>query len=271
MNKHVGFFSRRHWVIWKALVRTDYKLRYQGSFLGHFWDFIKPLMLFSVRFMVFSRFLGFGKGVQNFPLALFLATMLWTFFQEGTSQAMTAIMSRREMIKKAKVPSLAIILSSLTGSLLNLGNNFLVLILFFLGSGLSLSIKNLFFLPLLLELLLLTTGLALFLSVAYAYFRDMSSLWTIFLQVTMYTVPIIYPMSRIVAYNEQVAGFLMLNPMAQMIQDARYVLLGSETQTAAQLIQHPFLVPVPYLIPPLCFVGGLFLFKTYSKKFPEIL
>ena len=44
-------------VILKELVQTDFKLRYQGSFLGIAWSVLKPLMLFCVMYVVFVRFL----------------------------------------------------------------------------------------------------------------------------------------------------------------------------------------------------------------------
>lgn len=264
-------WSKRNRVILKELVKTDYKLRYQGSVLGHLWDFIKPLMLFSVRFLVFARFFGFGNGVANFPLSLFLATILWGFFQEATTQGMTIIMNRKEMIRKAKVPGFILILSSFIGSLINLSINFLVLFIFVLRSSVVLSFQSLMLIPLLLELFLLVMGVSLILSVIYAYVRDISSLWGILLQVMMYLIPIIYPISRIVAHNERIAALLMLNPLAQIIQDARYFVLGTEAVSASQLINHPILALVPYLISPLCFAYGLLLFNKHSKKFPEIL
>ena len=43
-------------VVLRELVRTDFKLRYQGSFLGIAWSVLKPLMLFCVMYVVFAKF-----------------------------------------------------------------------------------------------------------------------------------------------------------------------------------------------------------------------
>ena len=45
-----GLKKRYHYamVVFKELVKTDFQLRYQGSFLGMVWSVLKPLMLFAV-------------------------------------------------------------------------------------------------------------------------------------------------------------------------------------------------------------------------------
>ena len=49
-------------VVFKELVKTDFQLRYQGSFLGVLWSVLKPLMLFGVMYAVFVKFLKFSDG-----------------------------------------------------------------------------------------------------------------------------------------------------------------------------------------------------------------
>ena len=54
-------------VVFKELVKTDFQLRYQGSFLGMVWSVLKPLMLFAVMYVVFVKFLKFSDGTPTFP------------------------------------------------------------------------------------------------------------------------------------------------------------------------------------------------------------
>lgn len=53
-------FTRKNRLLLKAMVSTDFKLRYQQSFLGYIWSVLKPLMLFTIMYLVFVRFLKFG-------------------------------------------------------------------------------------------------------------------------------------------------------------------------------------------------------------------
>ena len=58
---------RYSFIVLKEMVRTDFKLRYQGSFLGIAWSVLKPLMLFCVMYVVFVKFLKFTDGTPTFP------------------------------------------------------------------------------------------------------------------------------------------------------------------------------------------------------------
>ena len=67
-------------IILKELVKTDFLLRYQGSFLGIAWSVLKPLMLFCVMYVVFVKFLRFSDGTDTFPLVLLLGISMWNSF-----------------------------------------------------------------------------------------------------------------------------------------------------------------------------------------------
>ena len=54
-------------VVFKELVKTDFQLRYQGSFFGMVWSVLKPLMLFAVMYVVFVKFLKFSDGTPDLP------------------------------------------------------------------------------------------------------------------------------------------------------------------------------------------------------------
>ena len=58
-------FNRRNRILLKELVRTDFKLRYQGSVIGYIWSVLKPLMLFAVMYVVFIYFLRFGDKYKG--------------------------------------------------------------------------------------------------------------------------------------------------------------------------------------------------------------
>ena len=60
--KKFGLFEKKNRVLLYELVKTDFKLRYQGSFLGVLWSVLKPLMLFAVMYTVFVKFLKFTNN-----------------------------------------------------------------------------------------------------------------------------------------------------------------------------------------------------------------
>ena len=78
----MNFFDKKNKILLKELIKTDFKLRYQGSAIGYLWSILKPVLLFLVMYVVFVRFLRFGAGVPHFAVALLLGMTVWNFFSE---------------------------------------------------------------------------------------------------------------------------------------------------------------------------------------------
>ena len=111
--------NSKNWILLKELVKTDFKLRYQGSLIGHLWSILKPLMLFSVMYVVFIHFLKFGGDVPHFAVALLLGMVMWTFFQETTAMGLTSIVARGDLLRKLSFPNEIIVLSVSVNALIN--------------------------------------------------------------------------------------------------------------------------------------------------------
>src|SRR3990172_266651 len=104
----------------RELVASDFKLRYQGSILGYLWSLLRPLMLFGVLYVVFTKVIRIGDGVPYYPAYLLLGLVLWTFFTEATLAGMNAITGRGDLIRKVSIPKHIIVLSTKLSALVNL-------------------------------------------------------------------------------------------------------------------------------------------------------
>ena len=159
-------------VILKELVKTDFKLRYQGSFLGIAWSVLKPLMLFCVMYVVFVRFLKFTDGTPTFPLVLLLGISMWNFFSEATTMGLNAITGRGDLMRKINFPRYIVVVSATVGSLISMAINLCVVLLFCFGSGVHFTWRVLL-LPLnFIEFYCLALGVALLLATLNVFFRD---------------------------------------------------------------------------------------------------
>src|SRR5215213_6705832 len=105
------FFSKQNRALLAELVRTDFKLRYQGSVLGYAWSLLRPLLLFVILYVVFVKFLKLGGDIPHFPVYLLLGIILWNFFVEMTMQSLGSIVGRGDLIRKVKIPRWMIVLS----------------------------------------------------------------------------------------------------------------------------------------------------------------
>jgi len=258
-------------ILLRELVKTDFKLRYEDSVLGMAWSALRPLMLFGVMYVVFVHFLKFGAGIPFFAVSLLLAIVLWTFFQETTSQGMRSIVDRGSILRKINIPKYVIVVSTSLSALINLGINLVIVLIFAIISGVHFTPMALLIIPLLIELYIFALAVAMILSALYVKFRDLAHIWDVVMQAMYFAMPVFYPLSMVMHMNMTAAKVMLLNPMAQIIQDARKVLTYNQTETVWGLFNF-----VPYMLIPLVLVAVLAViavlyFRQASKRFTELV
>lgn len=260
-------FSKKNRALLAELVRTDFKLRYQGSVLGYAWSLLRPLLLFVILYLVFVKFLKLGTEVPHFPVYLLLGIVIWNFFNEMTMQSLGSIVGRGDLIRKIRIPRWIIVISSSISALINLLLNLVVVCVFLFINHVDL-LKTTLWLPLiLLEVYIFALGISLFLSAAFVKYRDVGYIWEVVLQAGFYLTPILYPLARITNLTFQ--KIIMINPMAQTIQGARYAAVTHQTRTIQQVFEGGWYQFLPYLITAAVLVGGLLYFKSQAKYFAE--
>lgn len=262
-------FKKENRVLLAELVRTDFKLRYQGSVLGYTWSLLRPLFLFLILYIVFAKFLRLGDAVPNFPIYLLLGIVLWQFFADMTSQSLAAIVARGDLIRKIRIPRWLIIVSTSVSAFINLGLNMVVVLIFMIFSHMDLLITSIWLPFLVLEIYVLGLGLSLILSAAYVKYRDITYIWEVVLQAGFYATPILYPLSLIT--NVTFQKLLLLNPMAQAIQDARYAVVTKETLTIHNVFSNDLYRFLPMFICVVFLIVGVMYFKKEAKDFAENL
>jgi ABC-2 type transport system permease protein len=260
-------FSKQNRALLAELVRTDFKLRYQGSALGYAWSLLRPLFLFVILYVVFVKVLKSGGGIPHFPVYLLLGIVIWNFFNEMTVLSLGSIVGRGDLIRKIRIPRWIIVFSSSISALINLALNLVVVVIFMLINHVDLY-KTIILLPLILfEVYVFALGISLFLSAAFVKFRDISYIWEVILQAGFYLTPILYSISII--HNLTFRKLLFINPIAQAIQDARWVTVTHDTITAHKTFQGGWYGLIPFIIVALSLVCGLLYFKSQANSFAE--
>lgn len=271
---------RESFIILRELVKTDFLLRYQGSFLGIAWSVLKPLMLFCVMYVVFVKFLRFSDGTDTFPLVLLLGISMWNFFTESTTMGLCSITTRGDLLRKINFPKYIIVVSATINALICMSINLGVVIVACILSGVQFTV-NVFWLPInLVQLYLLSLGVALLLSTLNVYFRDAQHIWEVVLQGLFYATPIIYPLSMVEQKLGEVAPgvgllvekLMLLNPAAQVIQDIRHNLIApATTPTIWTLSDNIFFQMIPVALTFALLLWGVHVFRKYSPKFAEVM
>lgn len=244
----------------RELAVTDFKLKYQGSVMSYLWSLIKPLSSFGVMYLVFVKFLGTDIN----PVSLFLGIVLWSYFSDFTSSGLKSIVDRGDLIRKIYFPRAIIVIASSLSAFITLLLNLLAVIVFMVITGTVPSVEAPLFLLLLVELYALALGASLVLSALYVRFRDISHIWEVILQILFYSSGILYVLSAVPA---SFRGILALNPIVQIVQDARNVLTTIHVTSSADVLG--WWAAVPYVIPFIALGLGILVFNAMSKHFAE--
>lgn len=266
--KVASVWNRRNKILLRELVVTDFKLRYQGSVLGYLWSILKPIFLFIILYIVFDKFLRLGRDIEHFPVYLLVGIVLWNFFTEATVQGLQSIVSRGDLIRKINFPKFIIVVSGTISAFINLIINTIVILVFCVINGVSISSEALLIIPLIAELYVFSLAVAFFLATLNVKYRDIGYLWEIFLQAAFYATPVIYPLQMVVKQMPWAASWLMLNPVAQVVQDVRKVLVTQQTLQLYDLVSFPAVL-TPFVAVIIVILLAVFYFRSNQRYFAE--
>ena len=261
--------NRKNRILLKELTKTDFKLRYQGSVLGYLWALLRPLMMFAILYIVFAKLLIFGGDIPHYPVYLLCGTTMWSFFTECTQQGIQAMVNRGDLIRKICFPKYIVVVSATLTAVINMLINVVVIIIFAFINGVTPSITWLLVPLSIFELYLLSLGISFLLGAINVKYRDITSIWDVIIQALFYAIPIIYPISMITASSQLAAKVILLNPIAQSIQDIRYNLITSETITTWNYISNTWIQFLPIILVMIILAISSLYFRKKSKFFAE--
>lgn len=256
------------WLLIRQLVVSDFKLRYQGSVLGYLWSLLRPTAIFITLYIVFVKFLRIGGDIPHFSMYLLLGIILWNFFLEVTNGSIVSIVGKGDVIRKIWFPKYIIVVAVSAQALINLMINFGIIACFIWWLGVGVRF-DLVFLPIVVaQLYIFSLAVGFFLAAVYVRFRDIGHIWEVISQAAFYGTPILYPLSLV---PEAAAKLLMVNPLAQIIQDARYVLVTDQAVTIDQVYGSHKARLITYGLSLLILIVAAWYFRRSSRSFAEMV
>ena len=178
---------------------------------------------------------------------------------------MASIVGKGDLIRKVYFPRIILTISASVTALITLLLNLVVVLIFMIFSKVSPSVNSPLLFLLLIEFFVLTSGVSLLLASLFVRFRDIAHIWEICAQAMFYATPILYPLSLVPG---EFGKILMLSPIAQIIQDSRYVLITTETGTVFNTLAFPVSL-IPYSLSFIIFIIGYWIFQREASKFAE--
>jgi ABC-2 type transport system permease protein len=255
-------------ILLRQLVISDFKIRYQGSVLGYLWALLRPLFLFAILYVVFVYFLRIGADIPHWPVAMLLGIVMWHFFAEVTNQGLKSVENNGGVIRKINFPKYVTVFSVGISAFINLAINLVVVGVFMIISGVPIGWSILLAPIFILQLFVLAVGLAFILSTIYVKYRDINFFWEVVMQGLFYGSAILFPITRVAAESDLMAKLLLLNPVAQSVQDARYFAISSDLPTLSSVAGGAYMI-IPLGITVAALIVGALYFRRRSRYFAE--
>lgn len=231
-KKHLTIFSKlpfwsesqRYWELLSVLVPQNLSIRYRGSFLGVYWSLLNPLIMTGLYTAIFGATFAsyYNDSIVDYMLAAFTGLLVINFYNSSTTQALSSIVSNGDLLNKLSLPLPVFPLSMIAANIFQfvVGSLPLLIIVTLINSHNPLYI--LFVLLPFISLVLVCTGVGLFLSALFVFFRDLGYFYEITTFILWITSPVFYPAEIVPA---RIQPFLHLNPLVPIIESLRQISL----------------------------------------------
>ena len=265
----IELFQNRK-LIWKLSV-NDFKTRYAGSYLGMVWAFVQPIVTILMYWFVFGQFMGQNKasllgGGLEVPYVLYLTAGLipWFFFTEALTNGTTALLEYNYLVKKVvfKISILPII-KIVAASFIHGFFVLFLLILCAVGYGYYPDVYTIQLLYYSFCLFIFVLGLSYATCSIVIFFRDLTQIISIILQVGMWGTPILWQLSQA---PEALQIIFKLNPVYYIVNGYRSALFEK------QWFYEDFYSTMYFWIVTVVIFGvGALIFKRLKVHFADVL
>ena len=259
---------RRTWDLLWLISVTEFRVRYANTALGYAWSVLKPFAFFGVIYAVVSQVLRFGDRVSDFPAVLILGLVLFQYFTEATSVSLRSIAAKESMMRKMQFPRIVIPLSVNLSAGISLFFNLVGVFALFIVVGVEPRLSWLLLPVVLVGLVLLTTTLSMFLSVANVRFEDVGQGWSLLLRALFYASPILYTLEII---PDSIRPLIAANPLTPLIENARTWVIDPSSPTPTELVGVVPGLIVPLAITLLVALIGVWTFNREAPRVAEAL
>lgn len=262
-----GGGRRRFFDLLWLISATEFKKSFHGTAFGYLWSLVRPLMLFAVLLVVFTRIFRFD--VPNYPVLLLFNLVVFGLFQEGTGAAVSSVLAQEGIVRKTQFPRLVIPLSSVMVALFTLSLNLIAVFAFILAYGVEPTWTWLLLPVILLLVFVLTCAVSLLLSALNVRFRDVAIIWTVAATVLLYATPVIYPIDFL--EPSFLKDVLLANPLTLIFEQARHWIIDPEAPGAVSVAGGWLnMLPAAAIYVATCILG-VWVFNREAPKIAERL
>ena len=242
-------------LIW-ALALRELTVRYKRSVLGFLWALLNPMLLMIVLTVVFSTIMS-GGAIHHYAVFILSALVPWMFFSQSLTYAVESVVGNADLIKRVAVPKIVFPTAAVLSNIINLLLSLIPLALMVIILGHPFHWTWIFLPIYIVALAVFTLGCSLFFATANVYYRDVSHIVQILMNVWFYLTPILYPIELFPAHYRWLFKF---NPLIFVLNDFRLAVYWGMLPT-------PWSVAASFFCASGAFLIGYAVFRKYQSEF----
>lgn len=248
-------------------LKRNFNSAYKQTILGPLWFIISPLVSTSMFTLIFGKIVNiYTDGVPQFLFYL-CGNTAWGYFSACLGATSSTFTGNAHLFGKVYFPRLVSPITSVLYSLLSLCINLILLaismVVFGLRGQVVIPNRYIILLPLMvMQMALLGMGIGIIISSITTKYRDLSILVGFGMQLWLYATPVVYPISQATMIDSKLAHLIMLNPVAPIVNNFRYALLGCGEMVYSYWI-------LSWVITALSLFLGILIFSKVEKTFMD--
>ncbi len=237
-----GLFELNFKEIWQyrdllmLWVKREITTVYKQTILGPLWFLIQPLFTSVIFTLIFNNIANIETGAVPSFLFNLAGITAWNYFKECLTGTSDTFKKNAAIFGKVYFPRVIMPMATTISNLLKFAIQIGILIIFYVfyvlkGSDISPNLNLLLFPIYVIMMALLGLGLGMTISAATTKYRDLTVLVGFGVSLLMYISAVPYPLSEIKIKQPQYAWIVEYNPLTQIIEGFRYMILDTGTFT----------------------------------------
>jgi lipopolysaccharide transport system permease protein len=252
-------------------VKRDVVTVYKQTILGPLWYLIQPLFTSITFTLIFNNIANIETGVVPSFLFNLAGITVWNYFRDCLMATSDTFTRNASIFGKVYFPRIIMPMSIVVSNLMKFGIQIFIFILFYIvyifkGAVISPNATIVLFPILVLFMGMLGLGLGMIISSMVTKYRDLKFLMSFAVQLLMYVSVVMYPLSLITQKISEgkipkfVGNIITYNPMTQVIESARYMLLNEGSFSYTGFLYTGVVSSIVLLL-------GLLIFNKTEKSF----
>jgi ABC-type polysaccharide/polyol phosphate export permease len=215
-------WSRRRLI--RYMVGAEMKRTHADTVIGQVWWILDPILQVIVYFLVFG--IIFQRKTPDFLLFLLSGVLPWKWFGAAIGESMGSVVARQSLIRQVPFPKIVLPVSSSLAATVSFVIGLISLVLVYLLYLHRLTVWLVFLPYIALVQFVFTLALAIVLSAANAFYRDVSNVMQHVLRLWFYMSPILYTVDDL-PKNPIIHFVFLLNPFTTILGAYHSVIWGT--------------------------------------------